>query len=921
LTGLPTGTVTFLFTDIEGSTTLLQRFGDHRYAGVLAEHQRLLRDAFAKGNGHEVDTQGDAFLVAFPRARDALAAAVAAQRSLMKHLWPDGASLRVRMGLHTGEPVSGTRGYVGLDVHRAARICSAGHGGQILLSHAVEVLATRDLPSGVSLRDLGTHRLKDLRESEHLLQVVHPDLPWDFPPLRSLDVLPNNLPVHLTSFVGREHEKVEVRGLLATARLLTLTGSGGAGKTRLALAVAAEVVDDFADGVWLVELAPLSDPTLVPKAVASVLSVPEQPGRSLSDTLVDFLRSKTLILVLDNCEHLLTACSTLVDLLIRASRTLRILATSREGLGITGEMTYRVPSLSLPDLRQPGDPEHLLQYEAVRLFAERAALSKPAFTITRANARAVAEVCHRLDGIPLAIELAAARLNILSVEQILARLADRFRLLTGGSRTALPRQQTLRAVMDWSYGLLGEPERAVLRRLSVFAGGFTLEAAEAICGNDGVGAGNILDLIAHLADKSLIIVDDQDGGMRYRLLETVRQYGRDRLLEEDDAAAVRTRHRNVFLTLAEEAEPRLFGADEATLVEQLETEHDNLRAALAWSLESGDADPGLRLSAALGTFWHRNGHWTEGREWLTRTLEAGVGGGRGPKAKAFSAAANLAWAQGDLTLARTLGHQALALRRQLDDKHGIAGALRSLGSTSLFSGDTTQAMIHLEESLRLSREIGDRYGVASALRVMGWVAITRRTYPEAARCADEIMVLYRAVGFERGIAYALEILGLVASAEREDARAAALLEDCVEIYRTVKDRDGVAMGQALLGHVIRVAGDHRRAVRLFRECIRANKEMGNRRVIFPLEELALISASRGDSERAARLFGAVEGQRKAGSIAPTGPSTFYEGLAAVRATLGEAQFAAASAEGRAMTREQVIECALGVRASFRPIVD
>jgi predicted ATPase/class 3 adenylate cyclase len=909
---LPTGTVTFLFTDIEGSTTLLQHLGDHRYAEILTEHQRLLRDAFAKGSGHEVDTQGDAFLVAFPRARDALAAAVLAQQTLMKHQWPGGVSLRVRMGLHTGEPVSRAGGYVGLDVHRAARICAAGHGGQILLSHAVEVLAASDLSPGVSLRDLGAHRLKDLREPEHLLQVVYQDLPSDFPPLRSLDVLPNNLPMHLTSFVGREREKAEIKRLLTTARLLTLTGSGGAGKTRLALAVAAEVVDDFADGVWLVELASLSDPSLVAKAVASVLSVPEQPGRSLSDTLADFLRSKTLMLILDNCEHLITACTTLVDVLTHAARTLRILATSREALGIAGEVTYRVPSLSLPNLRQSTDPEHFLQYEAVRLFADRGALRKAAFTITRANAQAVAEVCHRLDGIPLAIELAAARLNILSVEQILARLADRFRFLTGGSRTALPRQQTLRAVMDWSYGLLDELERAVLRDLSVFAGGFTLEAAEAVCSDDGVDAGDIVNFIARLADKSLVTVDDQDGGMRYRLLETVRQYARDRLHEEGDAAAVRTRHRDFFLAFAEDTEPRLFGADEVALLKRLETEHDNLRAALAWSLETGDADPALRLAAALGTFWSRYGHWTEAREWLRRTLEAGVDAEPGPKARASSASAGLAWAQGDLSLARTLGHQALALRRQLDDKRGIAEALRGLGGVSLFSGDAAQAMIYLEESLRLSREIGDRYGIASALRIMGLVEITRRAYPEAAQSAEESLALYRAIGFERGIAYALEILGLAASGERDHARAAALLEDCVGIYRKVQDRDGTAMGQAMLGHVLRVAGDHRRAVRLFHECIRVNKNMGNRRVFFPLEELALISASRGDVGRAARLFGAVEALRKAGSIAPTGPSTFFEGLAAVRATMGEAQFAAASADGRAMTREQVIEYALEV---------
>ncbi len=438
--GLPTGTVTFLFTDIEGSTTLLQRLGDRRYAEVLEEHQRLLRDAFAKGNGQEIGTQGDAFLVAFPRARDALATAVAAQHSLMKHTWPDGASLRVRMGLHTGESISNTDRYVGLDVHRASRICSAGHGGQILLSDAVGALAARDLPPGVSLRDLGTHRLKDLREPEHLFQVVVADLPADFPPPKSLNVLPNNLPVQLTSFIGREREKAEVRRLLSTTRCLTLTGSGGAGKTRLALQVAAEALEEFPDGVWFVELAALSDSSLVPKAVASSLGMPEQPGRMLIEALADYLRGESALVILDNCEHLVAACAQLADALMRTCPSLRILATSREALGVTGETTWRVPSLSLPDPQSLPPLNRFTEYEAVRLFIDRAVSSAPQFAVTSRNAPAVAQVCHRLDGIPLAIELAAARVKVLAVEQIAARLDDRFRLLTGGSRTALPRQ-------------------------------------------------------------------------------------------------------------------------------------------------------------------------------------------------------------------------------------------------------------------------------------------------------------------------------------------------------------------------------------------------------------------------------------------------------------------------------------------------
>jgi len=521
MTALPTGTVTFLFTDIEGSTQLLQRLGDRRYAEVLAEHQRLLRDAIAKGNGQEIDTQGDAFLVAFSRARDAVATAVAAQQALMKHTWPDGASFQVRMGLHTGEPISITDRYVGLDVHRAARIGTAGHGGQILLSDVVSGLAARDLPPGVSLRDLGTHRLKDLREPEHLFQVVHPDLPTDFPPLKALDAWPNNLPIQLTSFIGRERETAEIKRLSATTRLLTLTGAGGSGKTRLALHVATDLLEHYPDGAWLAELAALSDPTLVPNAVASGLNVPEQRGHPFTETLIDFIHSKSLLLVLDNCEHLLPACAALADRLLRSCPTLRMLATSREPLGIPGEVIWRVPSLSFPDPRRLPSLEHLNQYEAVRLFVERARSNAPGFAVTSANAAAVVQICQRLDGIPLAIEMAAARVKVLTVEQIATRLDDRFRLLSSGPRTALPRHQTLRAAMDWSYDLLPERERGVLRRVSVFAGGWTLEAAEAICARDDVEASDVLDLLAHLVDRSLVIAEPHGGAVRYRLLETV----------------------------------------------------------------------------------------------------------------------------------------------------------------------------------------------------------------------------------------------------------------------------------------------------------------------------------------------------------------------------------------------------------------
>lgn len=477
---LPTGTVTFLFTDIEGSSKLWDAHPEQMQATV-ARHDQILREAIAGHNGITFKTVGDAFCVSFSVAADALDTALRAQRALFAEPWPEDVGIRVRMALHTGTADERDGDYFGPALNRVARLLAAGHGGQTLVSQTVRDLTLDTLPPDAALRDLGAKRLRDLQRPEQVFQLLHPDLPSEFAPLRTLDVLPNNLPRQVTSFVGREREIAEVRRLLGTTRLLTLTGSGGAGKTRLSLQVAADLLDEYADGVWLTELASLSGPALVPQSVASALGVREEPGRALVETLTDWLKSRTLLLLLDNCEHLLTACAQLADTLLKACPNLHILASSREGLGIAGETTYRIPSLSLPDAKEAATPESLSQYESVRLFIERAVAASPSFQVTNQNAPAVAQLCVRLDGIPLAIELAAARIRALSVDQIAQRLNDRFRLLTGGSRTALPRQQTLRALIDWSYDLLSDEEKTLLRRLSVFAGGWTLEAAEAVC--------------------------------------------------------------------------------------------------------------------------------------------------------------------------------------------------------------------------------------------------------------------------------------------------------------------------------------------------------------------------------------------------------------------------------------------------------
>ena len=478
---LPNGTVTFLFTDIEGSTTRWDRH-EQAMGSALARHDTLLRESIAARNGHVFKTVGDAFCAVFPTAPDALAAALSAQQKLAAEPWhQDLDGVRVRMALHTGAAEQREGDYFGTTLNRVARLLATGHGGQALLSQATYELVRDHLPRGADLRDLELHRLKDLQRPEHVYQLLHPDLPADFPKLRSLDPLRNNLPIQATSFVGRDKEIKAVKALLARTRLLTLTGSGGAGKTRLSLQVAADLTEGVDDGVWLAEFASLSDPGLVAQTLAQALGVREEPGRPITQTLVDFLRPRSLLLVLDNCEHVLDAAAELCEAILRTCLSVKILASSREGLNIAGETTYRIPSLSVPDLKRSATPESLSHYEAVRLFIERAQAAQSSFSVTNANAPAVAQICHRLDGIPYAIELAAAKVRALSAEQINARLDDRFRLLTGGSRTALPRQQTLRAMIDWSYDLLSTEEQTLLRRLSVFAGGWTLEAAEAVC--------------------------------------------------------------------------------------------------------------------------------------------------------------------------------------------------------------------------------------------------------------------------------------------------------------------------------------------------------------------------------------------------------------------------------------------------------
>ena len=907
---LPTGTVTFIFTDIEGSTRLLERLRE-QYPRILAQHHELLRRSFEKHDGHEIDTQGDAFFVAFAGAKDAALAALEAQRAIAAHSWPEGIELHVRMGLHTGEPLVTPTGYVGMDVHRAARVCAAGHGGQILLSESTCVLIGDNLPEGVALRDLGEHRLKDLARPEHLFQIVTADLPDQFPPLTSLNVLPNNLPIHLTSFVGREREIRELTQVLFSTRLLTLTGAGGVGKTRLTLQVAAEVLEEFSDGVWLVELAALPDPELVPLTVATVLGIREQTGRSVLTTVADSLRARRLLLVLDNCEHLIAACARFAHALLLTCAHLRILATSREALGIDGETAWLVPSLSVPDAQRVSLAT-ISQFEAVRLFVERAVAALPSFRLTSENSDAVIQICTRLDGIPLAIEMAAARLKALSAEQIATRLNDQFRLLTAGSRTALPQHQTLRATLDWSYELLSAEERRLLQQLAVFVSGFTLEAVEKICGEDA-GAPGVIDLTTRLVEKSLVIAERRDDRVRYRLLEPIRQYAREKLSASGESDALQERHLRFFLAMAEEPHraPRALTFDQ--WLERIEEEHDNLRAALDWALGGIASDAGLQLAAAIWRFWVHRGYLSEGRSILERALSAAGNAYPSLRARALNGAGYMALTQDDYAHAMALCEEAHAIARAEGDRRETAIALAILGHTLWHMGDATRPAQLCDESLTLARRSQDQRTLASSLREFGYVVWHLGDYERLAQLADEYLHLSRALGDRSATADALLLLGEAALGAEQYGRAIELYEESLTLSRVQKDK--VAMTRALvsLGNVAAHEAIYDRAGALYREALTTAAELRDMWwLVRCLQGMAGAAAAAGQFHRAAQLVGAVDQFRETlGSLLPRTDQNGYDHTVAVTGSrLGDHTFRTAWAEGRAMSLEQAVAFAL-----------
>jgi predicted ATPase len=714
---LPSGTVTLLFTDIEGSTRLLRVLGE-RYADVLATHQRLLRDAFTAHGGREVDTQGDAFFVAFPTAPGALEAARAAQAAL---------SIPVRMGVHTGTPALTDEGYVGTDVHKGARIAAAAHGGQVLFSQV-----TRDLCPEIAVRDLGEHRLKDLSEPQRLYQLVGDGLESEFPPPKTLENRPTNLPIQPTPLLGRERELDELVELLDSehVRLVTLTGPGGTGKTRLALQAAAEAIERYPAGVFFVNLAALTDPELVMPTIAQTLGLKEQPSEPLAQTLARDLAQKELLLVLDNFEQVVEAAPALAELLAQAPG-LSLLVTSRASLHLQAEHEYAVPPL--------GDED------AVALFAERARAAKANFSLN-GNRPLVAEICRRLDQLPLAIELAAARIKLLPEQALLARLDDKLKLLTGGARDVEPRQRTLRAAIDWSYELLSGDEQALFRRLAVFAGGRSLEAVEAICAPKGEL--NVLDGLDSLIDKSLLRQEETEAGKpRFVMLETIHEYAWEKLEDSGEAGELRRRHAEFLLELAESRGEA--PAEWEGWFDRMEAEHDNLRAAIAWAQESGAQRLELRLAAALGEFWHARSYLVEGLTRIRDALAHDLDAPTGLQIEALHVGSLLAYKQGDIAQTRAWAQRQAALAEESGDEEALAGALNNLGISLLGEGHFIEARATMERKLAICERLGSPDRIAVTQHNLGLISMEEGAYDDAVARITASIQLHESVGNER----------------------------------------------------------------------------------------------------------------------------------------------------------------------------
>lgn len=841
---------------------------------ALARHDAILKAAVHGHRGTVVKTTGDGVHAAFDDPLDAVATVLEIQQALAKPDAESGLELRIRCGLHWGADERRAGDFYGPAVNRAARIMSAAHGGQMLLSQVVAERVRDRLPPGIELKDLGAVRLRDLSSPERIYQVVHPQLRADFPALRSLEATPNNLAQQLNSFIGREREVAEVSKLLRTNRLVTLLGMGGIGKSRLSVQLGAEVMDDYPDGVWLIELAPLSDPRLVPQAIASVLGVKEEAGRPVIDALVKFVRDRRLLIILDNCEHVVQACAEAAKQLLQAGPKVKVLASSRDYLQVAGETAYHVPTLSVPDPSKAIVLDELTRHEAVRLFIDRASASNPGFRVTQKNAAAIADICHRLDGIALALELAAARARALPVETIAARLNDRFKLLVTGDQTVLPRQRTLRALIDWSYDLLSEHEKAVFQRLSVFAGGWTLEAAEAVAAGDDIDASQVLDLLARLVEKSLVVMEADSG--RYRMLDTVRHYAQEKLAESGDEEATRTRHLDFYLQFAETARPELAGPEQGTWLGRLDVERENLLSAFGWSDSAKNgSESGLRLVFALRPYWLSRGLLTLWHRLSVDLLQrADLQTRNEARCRTLGAAGQLCCFMGRYGEARAYLEEGLTIAREIGNKSLGAGMLQPLGMACLGANDQVAARLHLEDALAQAREIGDKRELAAAINALAQLDRMEGHLDAAEALYREALPIARELGDREYIAAFLLNLAMVAIAHAATAAARDMLSEVLSIADDIGSKPA---GQSAL------------------------------------EVCAGLAAAQSDWRHAAVFFGAAEAQTGQTGLQrdPVDEAFLAPLVARAQEALGQQSFSGCESEGRALPFDQALARARG----------
>ncbi len=838
-----------LFTDIEGSTKLAQQYPDTMPIAV-DKHHKILSEIFSRHNGFVFEFIGDAFCVAFDNIEDAINSAIESQKELANTVWDD-AEIKVRIGVHFGQAQKVGEKFTGyMTMARTHRIMSAAYGGQILISRT----AYDSAPKGeFKMRDLGERRLKDLIQPLHICQIISEGLQTEFPPLKTLDARPNNLPFQLTNFIGREKEMREVKELLAGTHLLTLLGSGGSGKTRLALQVAADAIDHYNNGVWFVELEQLSDSILLPQTINQALGVQEESQKSPEDTLCAYVKDKEMLIILDNCEHIADACAHISEKLLRSAPDLKMIVTSREALKCDGEQTHRLPSLETPQKGKKYTPEQVAEFESVKLFVERAQAVNTAFEITGENAAVIAGICSDLDGIPLAIELAAARIKVLSVEKIFERLSDRFKLLTGGKRTALPRQQTLKALIDWSYELLADNEKRMWEKLSVFSGGWTMEAAENICHDDEISEYDILDILINLTEKSIIIYDGEKD--RYRMLESIRQYGDDLLNGSGKKEAMAALHLQHFMKLAVTSEAKLTGDEVKKWLEILESENGNMEAAMHWSVSGGDKDEGGKLAASFANYWLNRGYLTTANYWLDLIIAGSSDMNIAIKGNILGISGLFANMLGDSDKAERLIEESLVISRELGNKDEIASGLNNLATVVYEKGDYKKARELIEETLEIDRDSGDPSKISFSLINLGTVARLQGDYKTAQKLLEESLSIRKKAKNKFAISSSLNTLGILHLNLGEYEKAKAYIREGLDISEELGNKYGIADGFSLMGNVEVALGNIKSAEKFQKESLAIFEEMGKKNKIADCySTLGFIAHQNDDKVRALELL-------------------------------------------------------------------